>query len=532
MFVFTVTADTFLKVRPSELAELAEDEKLLIQVKSVLEVISYAEEEEYYRITLKKSIKGKDTWFVRKKYIKISVLQDLSEYTPRSATSNEPPDKVLYQARPTTSNKPPDSVIYQARPTTSNEPPDKVLYQPRPTTSNEPPDSVIYQPRPTTSNEPPDSVIYQSRTKASQIQGSTSFWNKLLPAKINLENIRKALKFLGDGFDSKSIKLKVEANSNVPVSELGWDSSDIKDEEEVIKQLKAQLQETPTIQERSSQPADITKDLVDCSVFSPSSATPGDMFLIQVFVHLPEQIEFAKQNAQQFDPDAKQLGARSLGLPIKRGSELTFNLSIPKLEVDDPIQKLSWNGRADSIQFGVTVPADITQKTVIGTVTVSQNTIPLGHLKFKLSIIPSASSTSKDPQLVGEVARHYRKAFVSYSSKDRIEVLKRVQGLAVSGITVFQDILNLEPGDRWEQELYRNIDECDLFLLFWSTAAKESPWVLKEVLYALERQGSDGLRSPEIIPVIIEGPPPVPPPPELQNLHFNDKLLYLMATPK
>ncbi|WP_375472768.1 toll/interleukin-1 receptor domain-containing protein [uncultured Nostoc sp.] len=500
MFVFTVTADTFLKVRPSELAELAEDEKLLIQVKSVLEVISYAEEEEYYRITLKKSIKGKDTWFVRKKYIKISVLQNLSEYTPRSATSNEPPDKVLYQ--------------------------------PRPTTSNEPPDSVIYQPRPTTSNEPPDSVIYQSRTKASQIQGSTNFWNKLLPAKINLENIRKALKFLGDGFDSKSIKLKVEANSNVPVSELGWDSSDIKDEEEVIKQLKAQLQETPTIQERSSQPADITKDLVDCSVFSPSSATPGDMFLIQVFVHLPEQIEFAKQNAQQFDPDAKQLGARSLGLPIKRGSELTFNLSIPKLEVDDPIQKLSWNGRADSIQFGVTVPADITQKTVIGTVTVSQNTIPLGHLKFKLSIIPSASSTSKDPQLVGEVARHYRKAFVSYSSKDRIEVLKRVQGLAVSGITVFQDILNLEPGDRWEQELYRNIDECDLFLLFWSTAAKESPWVLKEILYALERQGSDGLRSPEIIPVIIEGPPPVPPPPELQNLHFNDKLLYLMATPK
>ncbi|MBN3940581.1 toll/interleukin-1 receptor domain-containing protein [Nostoc sp. NMS9] len=490
MFVFTVTADTFLKVRPSELAELAEDEKLLIQVKSVLEVISYAEEEEYYRITLKKSIKGKDTWFVRKKYIKISVLQDLSEYTPRPATSAGLPDVVLYQPRPTT----------------SNEPPDKVLFQPRPPI-------LLGSPIP-------------------QTQGSTSFWKKLLPAKINLENISKALKFLGDGFDSKSIKLNVEANSNVPVSELGWDSSEIKDEEEVIKQLKAQLQETPTIQERSSQPADITKDLVDCSVFSPSSVTPGDMFLIQVFIHLPEQVEFAKQNAQQFDPDAKQLGARSLGLPIKRGSELTFNLSIPKLEVDDPIQKLSWNGRADSIQFGVTVPADITQKTVIGTVTVSQNTIPLGHLKFKLSIIPSASSTSKDPQLVGEVARHYRKAFVSYSSKDRIEVLKRVQGLAVSGITVFQDILNLEPGDRWEQELYRNIDECDLFLLFWSTAAKESPWVLKEVLYALERQGSDGLRSPEIIPVIIEGPPPVPPPPELQNLHFNDKLLYLMATPK
>ncbi|MEH2422295.1 MAG: toll/interleukin-1 receptor domain-containing protein [Nostoc sp.] len=432
MFIFTVTADTFLKVRPSELAELAEDEKLLIQVKSVLEVISYTEEEEYYRITLKNSIKGKDTWFVRKKYIEISTW--------------------------------------------------KQKLQPPPS-----PPPYIKEPR---------------RTN-------------------------------GD-LSNKPIEFKVEQNgkNSVPVRELSRGSDGIEVEEEVIKRLKAQLQETPTIQERCSQPADITKDLVDCSVFSPSSVTPDDMFLVQVFVHLPEQVEFAKQYAQQFDPDTKQLGVRSLGVPIKRGSELTFNLSIPKLEVDDPIQRLSWNGRADSIQFGVMVPADITQKTVIGTVTVSQNTIPLGHLKFKLSIIPSASSTSKDPQLVGEVARHYTKAFVSYSSKDRIEVLKRVQGLAVSGITVFQDILNLEPGDRWEKELYRNIDQCDLFLLFWSTAAKESPWVLKEVLYALERQGSDGLRSPEIIPVIIEGPPLVPPPSELQNLHFNDKLLYLMATPK
>ncbi|WP_221644654.1 MULTISPECIES: toll/interleukin-1 receptor domain-containing protein [unclassified Nostoc] len=500
MFFLIVTSDTFLKVRPIELAELAEDEKLLIQVKSVLEVISYAEEEEYYKIILKNSINGRDTWFVRKKYITISTLQDFSKHTPK------------YPAAPLL----PSSV-------------------------------VLKQPKSSITSQLP------------QTQDTTNFWKKLLTAeKINLENIRKILGFLNDRLGNKPIELEVEAkgknikvdaisgeeleialkvaqeflNSITPGSELSRVSGDIKIEEEVIKRLQAQLQETPAIQEQSLQTVDITKDLVDCSVFSPASVTPDNTFLVQVFVHLPEQVEFVKQDAQEFDFDAKRLGVRSLGVPIQRGSELTFNLSIPKLEVDEPIQQLSWNGRASSIQFGVKVPADITQKTVIGTVTVSQNTIPLGHLKFKLSVIPSASSTSKEPQLVGEVARHYTKAFVSYSSKDRTEVLKRVQGLAVSGITVFQDILNLEPGDRWEQELYRNIDECDLFLLFWSTAAKESPWVLKEVLYALERQGSDGLRSPEIIPVIIEGPPLVPPPPELQDLHFNDKLLYLMATSK
>ena len=42
--------------------------------------------------------------------------------------------------------------------------------------------------------------------------------------------------------------------------------------------------------------------------------------------------------------------------------------------------------------------------------------------------------------------------------------------------------------------------------------------------------GDDGA-PPEIIPVPIEGPPPVAPPPELAHLHFNDRLLYFMAAP-
>jgi hypothetical protein len=296
-----------------------------------------------------------------------------------------------------------------------------------------------------------------------------------------------------------------------------------------IAQLQQKLEQVYRIHKPPSQPTVTNKNLVDCSVFSPPVVASGDTFFIQVFVHLPEQAEMAKQLAVAFDSDTKQLGVKTLSVPVERETELTFYLSIPNLEVDDPIQQLNWQGRASAVQFGVTVPDDLAQKTVIGTITVSQNNVPIGHLKFKLSITHSATSTSKEPQLVGDAARVYKKAFVSYSSKDRKEVLKRVQALAVTGIEVFQDVLNLEPGERWEKKLYRKIDECDLFLLFWSTAAKESKWVLKEALYALERQGNDGLNPPAIIPVIIEGPPPVSPPDELQHLHFNDKLLYLIA---
>ena len=199
----------------------------------------------------------------------------------------------------------------------------------------------------------------------------------------------------------------------------------------------------------------------------------------------------------------------------------------PAPVIDDPIQELIWQGQPESVQFGVTVPASLQPINVIGTVTVSCESVPVGHVKFKVRVVIAALQTS-NPKPLGEDARCYQMAFVSYASADRDKVLTRVQMLNAVGIRYIQDVLNLDPGDRWERQIYRRIDECDLFLLFWSSAARESEWVLKEVRYALDRKGGDELRPLEICPVILEGPPLVPPPPELAHLHFNDRLLYLM----
>jgi len=130
---------------------------------------------------------------------------------------------------------------------------------------------------------------------------------------------------------------------------------------------------------------------------------------------------------------------------------------------------------------------------------------------------------------MGEEVKRYQKAFISYASEDRPIVLKRVQMLNAVGIQYFQDLINLGPGDRWEKELYKNIDDCDLFLLFWSGSAKKSTWVHKEIQYAVTRKQGDEYAPPEIKPVIIEGPPIPQPPEELQHIHFSDCLLYFMS---
>jgi hypothetical protein len=92
----------------------------------------------------------------------------------------------------------------------------------------------------------------------------------------------------------------------------------------------------------------------------------------------------------------------------------------------------------------------------------------------------------------------------------------------------FQDLLTLQPGEAWRARLFSEIDRCDVFLLFWSRSARNSRWVIEEAEYALRRSKSVVERHLEIIPVLLEGPPPVMPPNTLEEIHFNDSLRHII----
>jgi len=292
-------------------------------------------------------------------------------------------------------------------------------------------------------------------------------------------------------------------------------------------------------------------DPVDCTVFAPPAATAGESLLVQVFAHTPQQTDDAIQMAREFDDTARRLGFSSLEVEIPRGSRLQVELTLSGLEIDESVQSFVWRGRAASVQFAVTIPRAEAPGNLIGKITVYLEGTPIGHIRFKIQITdarpvlvnsaplggevatglqPFVGSVAgkPEPQPLGDEARRYKQAFVSYAMKDLNEVMKRVQMLERLHVSFFQDVLNLEPGERWERKLYQHIDECDVFMLFWSTASKESKWVTKEVQYALDRQRGDDSPPPEILPIMIEGPPVPLPNPELAHLHFNDKLLYYM----
>jgi hypothetical protein len=268
-------------------------------------------------------------------------------------------------------------------------------------------------------------------------------------------------------------------------------------------------------------PADASP--VDAAVFCPPRVSKSSVFLVQVCLYSPGSEDKAVAHAREADPEAERRGTYSLPLDVPPNTRVDLHLQMPDLEVEEPNAVLIWRGTLTTAQFEVAVPDKVSSAEVIGRVRFAVAGVPAGTLRFKVGL--NRSSAPTEPITAQRVeAERYRRAFVSYSSKDRNEVLKRVQAFRIAGLSMFQDILDLEPGERWARELYREIDNCDVFLLFWSHAAAASEWVAKEIAYALERKAGADDKPPAIQPVPIEGPPP-PPPEALRHLHFNDALL-------
>jgi hypothetical protein len=269
---------------------------------------------------------------------------------------------------------------------------------------------------------------------------------------------------------------------------------------------------------------------VDSAVFCPPTVGRAKSFLVQTFVYPPAQEDLARERAREADDEAARRGVFSLPADVPLGTRIDLHLEMPTLRVEEPDAAVTWRGTLASAQFDVAVPADAPLGAAIGRIRFAIAGVPAGTLRFQVTVAAEVTNEAARAAEVG--VRRYRRAFVSYASKDRGEVLRRVQAFRIAGLSVFQDILDLEPGDRWEKELYREIDNCDVMLLFWSSAAAASPWVAKEIDYALARKQGQDDRPPDIAPVPIEGPPIPPPPEKLRHLHFNDALLAHIAANK
>jgi hypothetical protein len=267
---------------------------------------------------------------------------------------------------------------------------------------------------------------------------------------------------------------------------------------------------------------------LDVSAFAPGAVEQGDDAIVQIYIHRPEHAALAAALAKESDTETTRRKTTTLLVDVAFGQRIDIALEAPGAQIEMPAQYLIWRGNPRSCEF-VLRPASDAGSTITVRAFVSIDGAPAGSLRFRLPVLNRVVSSAKFMRMMGDAARRYSHAFLSYASPDRVEVLKHAQLLSAIGIEFFHDLLSLEPGERWQRRLYEEIDQCDVFLLFWSTNAAASKWVVAEAEHALSRQAGLPGNPPDILPIVLEGPPVPAPPDSLKDIHFNDWLRYVIA---
>jgi len=83
--------------------------------------------------------------------------------------------------------------------------------------------------------------------------------------------------------------------------------------------------------------------------------------------------------------------------------------------------------------------------------------------------------------------RRPREAFLSHASRDRATAGALADTLRAHGVRVWYSTTNIQGAQQWHDEIGHALRRCDWFLLLLSPAAVRSPWVKRELLFALNK---------------------------------------------
>jgi HEAT repeat protein len=270
--------------------------------------------------------------------------------------------------------------------------------------------------------------------------------------------------------------------------------------------------------QQSDGPQPIT-DNVRFSVTCPVTVTLNQACVLDVWVHSPDDLETVLSWVRS-DPRARSnIALRSKGpVAVTRGTTFTVKLDVASLGWSGE-DTVSWTGEVGNASYSLVVPASASTGDHAGYAHILVAGVPIARVSF-LVTVGSAQGTVDD---VTSRQRRVNSAFASYATEDRNEVLARIQGMlsVVPDLDIFVDVMSLRSGERWEERLEQEILNRDVLYLFWSGAARRSPWVDREWRIALRTKGLDG-----IDPVPLDPPHVAPPPTELASLHFNEWTLH------
>lgn len=245
--------------------------------------------------------------------------------------------------------------------------------------------------------------------------------------------------------------------------------------------------------------------LLNASVYAPFKVIKNKLFLIRVFVHLPEESTAIDNLVGEIDEKAIKKANKTLDLYVKLKDKISASLILdPDIKIDEPIKSGIWHGRFLEFDY----PCKITERdidSIWGKVMISINNVPAGELQF----IIEADDSTQQPLYAKMDIKRYSKIFISYAHADYSQVKGIAEGCKINGTEYFFDRHSLRAGDLFKEKILKYIEDADLFVLCWSENAAKSKWVQIERQHALSliRQGKCGLT---IYPLSMPPEAPLP----------------------
>jgi len=90
-----------------------------------------------------------------------------------------------------------------------------------------------------------------------------------------------------------------------------------------------------------------------------------------------------------------------------------------------------------------------------------------------------------------------RRTFISYSRTNKDFALKLSKELRTSGFNIWLDLLDIPTGSRWDDEVEKALESCEIFMVILTPASSASDNVKDEIGYAIDT-------GKHILPVLLE----------------------------
>lgn len=258
-------------------------------------------------------------------------------------------------------------------------------------------------------------------------------------------------------------------------------------------------------------------DSVQFSAVAPNRVVPGKYLPINIVMYEDAFRKTVDDIVRSHEEGAKE--SKSGYQDVERNSLIKVTLTSPDVVIEDGEEEQKWAGKYLDFEFAAKIPNDFAEEQILFSATVYINDLIATKLKLILDC------ERKPKRNVTVTREDVVSAFVSYASQDRSRVAAIIQGMkkARPDMDIFFDIESLRSGQKWEEALKSEISNRDILFLCWSKFARDSKWVDMEWRYALESKGEDCIE-----PIPIDSPEVCPPPVELQQKHFNDRMLYII----